>query len=87
MVRNYSGSSKWIPGIVLKKLGLVTYSVEMTHGQIVKRHIDQLKLWESSTESSPTSSVTPEDSVILDNHQYPTSEETQVPKPLHEPVE
>ena len=42
MVMDYRSSNKWIPGIVLKKLGPVTYSVEIDNGKVVKRHIDQL---------------------------------------------
>ena len=36
LVRNYGESSKWIPGIVLKTLGPVTYSVQIAHGRIIK---------------------------------------------------
>ena len=43
MVRNYHGDAKWIPGIILKKLGPVTYSVDIGDGQTVKQHIDQLR--------------------------------------------
>ena len=42
MVRNYHGDAKWIPGIVLKKLGPVTYSVDIGDERMVKRHIDLL---------------------------------------------
>ena len=41
-VRNYHGYTKWIPGAVLKKLGPVTYSVDIRDGRMVKRHTDQL---------------------------------------------
>ena len=41
-VRNYHGDTKWIPGTVLKKMGPVTYSVDIGDGRTVKRHIDQL---------------------------------------------
>lgn len=40
MVRKFSRSDKWISGIVIKKLGSVTYHVEVAHGQIWKQHID-----------------------------------------------
>ena len=35
MVRNYHGDAKWIPGTVLKKLGPVTYSVDIEGGLMV----------------------------------------------------
>ena len=37
------GQANGILGIVLKKLGPVTYSVEIENGRIFKQHIDQLK--------------------------------------------
>ena len=37
MVRNFMGSDKWIPGIVIKKLDPVTYHMEVAHGQILIR--------------------------------------------------
>ena len=43
MVRYYHGDAKWIPGTILKKLGPVTYSVDIGDGRTVKRHIDQLR--------------------------------------------
>ena len=33
-VRNYHGDAKWIPQIILKKLGPVTYSVDIKDGWI-----------------------------------------------------
>ena len=42
-VKNYHDDTKWIPGTVLKKLGPVTYSVDIGDGRMVKRHIDQLQ--------------------------------------------
>ena len=74
MIRDYSGSSKWIPGVILKKLGPVTYDVETTNGRIVKRHVNQLRLRKDSANISEVI-TTPEISDVLDNHQYPASGE------------
>ena len=74
MIRDYSGSSKWIPGVILKKLGPVTYDVETTNGRIVKRNVDQLRLRKDSANISEVI-TTPEISDVLDNHQYPASGE------------
>ena len=41
-MRNYSGSEKWIPGIVISKSGPLSYTIG-TDGQEHRRHIDQLK--------------------------------------------
>ena len=48
-VRVYSGRERWIPGIIRAKLGPVTYSVEISQGRIIKRHIDQLRQRAGST--------------------------------------
>ena len=53
-VRNYHGDTKWIPGTVLKKLGPVTYSVDIVDGPTVKRHINQLT---QSVHHSPKSTL------------------------------
>ena len=79
MVRDYRGPDKWIPGIILKKLGPVTYSVEVTQGRIMKRHIDQLRLREDSASVTTTPSTTPTDS-IMDDYPDPDSEETPTPQ-------
>jgi hypothetical protein len=42
MVRDFRKYNKWTPGHILKKLGPVTYSVEIENGHVVKRHIDHL---------------------------------------------
>ena len=42
-VRNYHGSTKWISGVVKKKLGALTYLVQVSSGQEWKRHIDQIR--------------------------------------------
>jgi len=41
--REYHGPHKWIPGVILQKLGPVTFSVELNNGRTVKRHLDQLR--------------------------------------------
>ena len=43
MISNYDGDAEWIPGSVLKKLGPVTYSVDIGDKQMVKQHVDQLR--------------------------------------------
>ena len=67
---NDSRSRKWIPGIVLQKLGPVTYQVEIELGQIVKHHVNQLqKKVDSQTLSGTGDSIA--DILAEDNYHYP----------------
>ena len=77
MIRDYTGSSKWIPGMILRKLGPVTFDVETTNGRIVKRHVDQLRFRKDCADGSEVK-MTNENSDVLDNHQYPPSEDNTV---------
>ena len=36
MVRNFRDSLRWIPGMIVKKLGLVTYSVDLGADSLVR---------------------------------------------------
>ena len=85
-VRNYHGDTKWILGTILKKLGPVTYSVDIRDGRTVNWHIDQLC---QSVHHSPKS--TP--NAINDYHYYePVTpvqdvgpvQRTPPPRPLEE---
>ena len=86
LVHNYNDGCKWIPGTVLKKLGPITYSVDVGNGRVLKRHIDQLlqnpelpqppACSESSTASSP----------IPDDFSYPDAQDTSPTPTNHEPI-
>ena len=41
-MRNYRGTDKWIPGVVMSKSGPLSYRIR-ANDQIHRRHIDQLK--------------------------------------------
>lgn len=41
--KNFSGSPKWLPVVVTKVTGPLSYLVETTNGIVMKRHIDQLR--------------------------------------------
>ena len=41
--RNYSGKNKWIPVTVIKITGPISYRVQTTSGNVIKRHVDQLR--------------------------------------------
>ena len=40
-VRNYSGSCKWCPGVIIEDIGPISAKVELENGSIVRRHHDQ----------------------------------------------
>jgi hypothetical protein len=72
MLRDYNHSNKWINGIIVKKLGPVTYWVEMANGRLVKRHMDQLR---EGIKQQEIINIPSEDTSIQDNHmpeEYPT---------------
>ena len=79
MVRDFRQTSKWIPGIVLRKLGPVTYHVGVESGKVLKCHIDHLT---QHTEQLPVvTDATLKDSTVQDNFQYP-----EFKQPIQEPV-
>ena len=41
--RNYRGNNKWIPVIVTRILGPVSYQVQTSSGSTQRRHVDQLR--------------------------------------------
>lgn len=87
MVRDYTGSNKWIPGIVIQKLGPVTYHIEIAPGRIVKRHIDQLQLRQHCTDTSTVSSTPQQDTTTDVSYPYPTVSDTPDPPETTEPAQ
>ena len=43
VARNYSGSTKWVPGIIRTQFGPLSYKVEVKPGLVWRRHTDQLR--------------------------------------------
>ena len=41
LIEDCSGNSKWIPGIILSRLGPINYEV-LVHNKEFKRHVDQI---------------------------------------------
>ena len=81
LARLYIGSDKWIPGTVIQQLGPVTYTVQISNGRIVKRHVNQLQPLHGNQESSDTT----ESDTVLDNQCYPTVEPVPEPPGPNEP--
>ena len=48
MARNFCQGEKWIPGVIVKRLGPLTYLIELKQGLRWKRHIDHLRKWNGS---------------------------------------
>ena len=47
-IRNFRGTPLWIPGVVDRYRGPVSYSVKLTDGTIVRRHVDHVRARQSS---------------------------------------
>ena len=43
MAKNYHQGHLWLPGVILQKVGPLTYSVQLDSGTIWRWHIDQLQ--------------------------------------------
>ena len=61
MVRNYRQGDKWIPGVIVQKLGPLTYQVKTKGGRISKCHIDQLTQRTTPVAVDPSPSSAAED--------------------------
>ena len=57
-VRDYRGSRKWIPGVIMAKTGPLSYQVKIGPGSIWRRHVDQLL--DADTSQPVTFQQTPE---------------------------
>ena len=42
MARAFSSSTRWLPGVVTRQIGPLTYLIQLTDGTVWRRHIDQL---------------------------------------------
>ena len=52
LVEDHSGNSKWMPGIILSRLGPMNYEV-LVNNKVFKRHVDQiLKNTESTSKEA-----------------------------------
>ena len=77
-VREYNGPHKWIPGVILQKLGPVTFSVAINNGRTVKRHIDQLCHRIVTPKAIATPATTSSDTIDIDTYPYSPPEDTTV---------
>ncbi|KMQ84563.1 hypothetical protein RF55_17547 [Lasius niger] len=59
MVRNFSQGPVWVPAVVTKQTGPVSYRVATASGEIVRRHVDQM-IKHTPPATSPQPLVTPQ---------------------------
>ena len=52
MAKNSGPGESWLPGVVARQLGPVTYLVDLYAGRFWKRHIDHLKAPATSPDTS-----------------------------------
>ena len=43
MAKNYRNGPKWVPGVIVEQLGTLTFLVQLDNGMFWKRHVDQLR--------------------------------------------
>lgn len=58
VARAFSGSSRWLPGVVTRQLGPLTYLIQLTDGTVWRRHLDQLRARGDASEIEPTEGET-----------------------------
>ena len=92
IARNYTGSTKWIPGIIRTQLELLSCEVKVKPGLLRRRHTDQLRdsRIPATTSGNPVTQ-TSEHPIQLESHGDPVVEvaeqtaagimETDVPPP------
>ena len=48
LVKNFSSGDSWLPGVIYSKTGPASFTVDLTDGRRVRRHLDQVKKHTSS---------------------------------------
>ena len=82
MVQNFQDARKWIPGTIVKKLGPVTYSVDLGTGRLVRKDIDHLMQHPEPSEMTMSLPSPEADTTIADNFQYPEELSTPPDQPV-----
>ena len=65
-VRNFGQGDKWLPGVVIKRTGPVSFCVAMDQGVVRRCHQDQLRSRSVASVSDPIVSETTEESPLPD---------------------
>ena len=74
MARNYRDGPKWMEGVVVERKGPLSYVVQVNHGMLWRRHIDQLR------KGPNTAQQTDSDVEIPTGPESEEREEEQIPE-------
>ena len=80
IARNYTGSTKWVPGIIRTQLGPLSYEVEVKPGLVWCQHTDQLR--DTSIPVTPSSNPVTQTSelpVQVESREDPVSVASEQP--------
>ena len=77
-VENVRGEPRWLPGVVLEKVGEVSYPVQVGEG-VWPRHADQMRCGNEEMESAVTNPE-PSDTMVSDPG---SAEDTPLVEPSH----
>ena len=80
IARNYTGSTKWVPGIIRTQLGPLSYEVEVKPGLVWHRHTDQLR--DTSIPVTPSSNPVTQTSELpiqVESREDPVFEASEQP--------
>lgn len=75
---NFGSGPAWVPGEITEKTGPVSFKVTLGHGQVVRRHIDQVR-GRSSASLAMTPEVLSDTSPEVNFVEPPLQEEPEVP--------
>ena len=87
LVENHSGEGKWVPGVVLEKLGPTLYRVRV-RDKVWKRHIDQML--ENKADSHEEMNTDDDDDgfkgVAVENRSFPAAGESEPSANVEDPM-
>ena len=81
MARNLRPGAPWLPGVVVERLGPLTYLVQVDNGQLWKRHVDHLRI-RGDTPHVPQTTPTQESDWSIPKS---TPQSTEPDTPINEP--
>uniref|UniRef100_T1IYK6 DUF5641 domain-containing protein n=1 Tax=Strigamia maritima TaxID=126957 RepID=T1IYK6_STRMM len=70
-VRDYRSQTRWIPGVILRRVSSTTYTVQIANAIVWNRHVDQLR----SRQASKTSAKRGGDFLDIDSAPSPFSQD------------
>ena len=87
LVYNFSNGPKWLSGTIIEIHGNCNYTIELTDGRIVRRHIDHLRsrvpdLTVEAQEDIPLDLVPTQVEQTTRSHAVPVHRSTRVSRPL-----